>query len=431
MSADPSIKRLNTLYREDPDEADRLLFGRRTYPDRRGFLKNAGLAAMGALVGAAIPFHRNIPAHFIPVALAAEGVIPGKDGLTVLNDRPMCAETPPHLLDDTITLTERHFVRNNGLMPEDLDASRWQLAIDGLVDHPMTLGLEDLRARFEIVTRALVLECAGNGRAFFDPKTKGEQWTYGAVACSEWTGVRLSDVLEASGIRPEAVYTAHYGADTHLSGTSAGLPISRGVPIDKAMDPHNLIAFAQNGRPIHPMNGGPLRLIIPGWPGSCSQKWLTRVEIRDRVHDGPKMTGTSYRMPDRGIAPGETVDEKEFRIIEHMPVKSLITHPATAHRTTEGSVEVHGHAWTGEGRVDSVDLSIDFGATWMPATLDDPVNAYAWQNWRAAVSFPREGYYEVWTRATDSHGVSQPHAIAWNPGGYLNNAMHRIAVYVE
>lgn len=431
MGADPSIKRLNALYREDPDEADRLLFGRRTYPDRRGFLKNAGLAAMGALVGAAIPFHRNIPAHFIPVALAAEGVIPGKDGLTVLNDRPMCAETPPHLLDDAITPTERHFVRNNGLMPDDLDASRWTLAIDGLVDMPLTLGLDDLGARFEVVNRALTLECAGNGRAFFDPKTKGEQWTYGAVACSEWTGVRLSDVLEAAGIRPEAVYTAHYGADTHLSGASAGLPISRGVPIDKARDPHNLITFAQNSRPIHPMNGGPLRLIIPGWPGSCSQKWLNRVEIRDQVHDGPKMTGTSYRLPNRGIAPGETVEEKDFRIIERMPVKSLITHPATGYRTTEGSVEVRGHAWTGEGQVDSVDLSNDFGATWMPALLDDPVNAFAWQNWRAEVSFPQDGYYEVWARATDSRGVSQPHAIAWNPRGYLNNAMHRIGVYVE
>lgn len=431
MGVDPSIKRLHALYREDPDEADRLVFGRQTHPDRRGFLKNAGLAAMGALVGAAILFHRNIPAHFIPVALAAEAVIPGKDGLTVLNDRPMCAETPPHLLDDAITPTERHFVRNNGLMPEDLDASRWTLEIDGLVENPLTFGLDDLGGRFEVVTRALALECAGNGRAFFDPKTKGEQWTYGAVACSEWTGVRLSEVLTAAGVRSEAVYTAHYGADTHLSGAEHGLPISRGVPIEKAMEEHSLITFAQNGRPIHPMNGGPLRLIIPGWAGSCSQKWLTRVEIRDQVHDGPKMTGTSYRLPNRGIAPGEAVEEKDLQIIEEMPVKSLITHPATGYRTTEGLVEVRGHAWTGEGRVDSVDLSIDFGATWMPAMLDDPVNAYAWQNWLAEVSFPREGYYEVWARATDSRGVSQPHAIAWNPGGYLNNAMHRIAVYVE
>ena len=419
------------LYQQDPDEADRMLFGRRAHPDRRGFLKNAGLAAMGALVGAAIPFHRNMPAHFIPVVLASEAAISGKDGLTILNDRPMCAETPPHLLDDALTPTERHFVRNNGLMPDDLDALRWKLAIDGLVENPLSLGLEDIEKRFEVVTRALALECAGNGRAFFDPKTKGEQWTYGAVACSEWTGVRLADVLAAAGIRRGAVYTAHYGADTHLSGESAGLPISRGVPIDKAMEAHNLIAFAQNGRPIHPMNGGPLRLIIPGWPGSCSQKWLTRIEIRDQVHDGPKMTGTSYRLPNRGIEPGKTVDEEDFRIIESMPVKSLITHPETGHRTGDGSVEVRGHAWTGEGRVDSVDLSIDFGATWKRALLDEPVNAYAWQNWRALVSLPQAGYYEVWSRATDSLGVSQPHAIAWNPGGYLNNAMHRIAVFVE
>ncbi len=427
----PTGKMLFDLYHQDPDEADRLLFGRRTYPDRRGFLKNAGLAAMGALVGAAIPFHRNIPAHFIPVALASEPAIPGKDGLTVLNDRPMCAETPPHLLDDAITPTERHFVRNNGLMPQDLDASRWRLAIDGLVDRPVTLGIDDLGARFEVVTRALALECAGNGRAFFDPKADGEQWTYGAVACSEWTGVRLSDVLTAAGLQPGAVYTAHYGADTHVSGPESGLPISRGIPVTKAMDGHSLIAFAQNGQPIHPLNGGPLRLIVPGWPGSCSQKWLTRIEIRDQVHDGPKMTGTSYRLPNRSVAPGEAVDEKDFRIIESMPVKSLITHPATGHRTADDEIEVRGHAWTGEGRVDKVDLSFDFGATWKRASLDEPVNAYAWQNWRASIAFPGSGYYEVWARATDSRGVSQPHAIAWNPRGYLNNAMHRVAVYVE
>ncbi len=366
------------------------------------------------------------------MVLAAETDIRGKDGLTVLNDRPMCAETPPHLFDDAITPTHRHFVRNNGLPPpENPDASGWRLTVDGLVDSPMSLGIEDLTRRFEVVTRALTLECAGNGRAYFAPKTKGEQWTYGAVACSEWTGVRLSDVLEASGVQNGAVYTAHYGADSHPSGEAERLPISRGVPIQKALDEHNLIAFAQNGNAIHPMNAGPLRLMIPGWPGSCSQKWLTRIEIRDQVHDGAKMTGTSYRMPDRGIEPGETVDEKDFRIIESMPVKSLITHPATGHRTDDGSVEVRGHAWTGEGSVDTVELSIDFGATWERAMLEDPVNTFAWQNWRASMGFPGAGYYEVWSRATDSRGFSQPHAIAWNPGGYLNNAMHRIAVYVE
>ena len=416
------------LYRDDADEADRLLFGRETHPDRRGFLRGAGLAAMGALVGAAIPFHRNMPAHFLPVALAAEDAIEGKDGLTVLNDRPLNAETPPHLLDDPITPTARHFVRNNGVPPDDVDAGTWTLTVDGLVDSPMTLGIADLKRRFEVVSAALTLECAGNGRAFFDPPARGNQWTYGGVACSEWTGVRLADVLRAAGIKDTAVYTAHVGADTHLSGKQGKLAISRGVPIAKAMDRHTLVAFAQNGRPIHPMNGAPLRLVVPGWPGSCSQKWLTRVWLRDRVHDGPRMTGTSDRVPNRAVAPGERVDRKDFVIIEAMPVKSLITRPATGHRMEGGTLEVRGHAWAGDRKVDAVRLSIDFGATWIETVLDDPANPHAWQNWRASVALPRPGYYEIWARAVDSEGVGQPHAIAWNPKGYLNNSMHRVAV---
>lgn len=417
------------LYRKNPDEADQLLFGRETHSDRRGFLKGAGLATMGAMVGATIPFHRNMPANFIPVALAANETIEGKDGLTVLNDRPVNAETPPHLLDDAITPTSRHFIRNNGIPPEDMDAKNWKLTIDGLVDKPMTLSIDELKDKFEVVTEALTIECGGNGRAFHNPPAKGNQWTYGAVACSEWTGVRLADVLKATGVKDNVVYTAHVGADAHLSGKEGKLPISRGVPIDKAMNEHNLIAFAQNGKDIHPMNGAPLRLVIPGWPGSCSQKWLKRVYLRDQVHDGPKMTGTAYRVPNRPVKPGEKVDKKDFVIIHAMPVKSLITSPAT-NSTSGKKLEVRGHAWAGDHKVDEVMISIDFGATWIKTKLDDPVNDYAWQNWSASVEFPQAGYYEVWAKATDSEGVSQPHAIAWNPKGYLNNSMHRVAVMV-
>ena len=431
MRENISERGLFELYRENPDEADRLLFGRDTYPDRRGFLGNAGLAVIGALVGAAIPFYRNIPAHFVPVAFAAQDVIQGKNGLTVLNDRPLCAETPPHLLDDDITPTSRHFIRNNGIPPMDINVADWRLTIDGLVETPKTLGIDDLKRQFDVVTEALTLECGGNGRAFFDPPAKGNQWTYGAVACSEWTGVRLADVLKAVGVKNNAVYTAHIGADTHLSGNESKLPISRGIPIEKAMNEHNLIAFAQNGRAIHPMNGAPLRLVVPGWPGSCSQKWLTRVWLRDQVHDGPKMGGTSYRVPNRTVAPGKRLDKKDLVIIQAMPVKSLITNPATGHKTAAKTLPIRGHAWAGDRKVDAVYLSIDFGATWIEAKLDDPVNDYAWQNWRITIAFPRRGYYEIWARAIDSRGVGQPHAVYWNPKGYLNNAMHRIAVTVS
>lgn len=371
-----------------------------------------------------------MPANFIPIALADQGEIAGKDGLTLLNDRPLNAETPPHLLDDPITPTSRHFIRNNGVPPENTGADGWQLTVDGLVDNPMTMSIDDLKKKFEVVTLALTLECGGNGRAFFNPPAKGNQWTYGAVGCSEWTGVRLSDVLKAAGVKDNVVYTAHVGADGHLSGNPDKLPISRGVPIEKAMNENNLVAFAQNGAPIHPMNGAPLRLVIPGWPGSCSQKWLKRIWLRDVVHDGPKMTGTSYRVPNRPVSPGEKVEKADFVIINAMPVKSLITHPKSGVKTADRTMEVRGHAWAGDRKIDKVDVSIDFGATWVEAELEDPANDHAWQNWKANVTFPQAGYYEVWARATDSEGVMQPFAIAWNPKGYLNNSMHRVAVTV-
>ena len=433
MTTSSEERDLFDLYRDDPERADKLIFGRVPHKDRRGFLRGAGLATMGALVGAAIPFHRNMPSGFIPLALAdAHGAIAGKDGLTVLNDRPVNAETPAHLLDDEVTPTSRHFIRNNGVPPDEMSASDWQLTVDGEVGNPMTMSIADLRSQFEVVTERLVIECGGNGRAAFDPPARGNQWTYGAVACAEWTGVRLADVLKAAGVKSSAVYTAHYGADTHLSGKPDKRPISRGVPMNKAMNPHNLIAFEMNGGPLHPMNGAPLRLVVPGWPGSCSQKWLTRIWLRDQVHDGAKMTGTSYRVPKYPVAPGQKVPKEDFEIIEAMPVKSLITRPQneTTVPASNPNLEVAGHAWAGDDEVARIDVSMDFGATWIRADLSAPANPYAWQRWAARLRFPQAGYYEVWARATDVKGRSQPFAIAWNPKGYLNNSMHRIAVRV-
>jgi DMSO/TMAO reductase YedYZ molybdopterin-dependent catalytic subunit len=295
----------------------------------------------------------------------------------------------------------------------------------------MTLGIEELKSKFEVVSRDLVIECGGNGRAAFDPPAKGNQWTLGAVACSRWTGVRLADVLKAAGVKDNVIYTAHVGADSHLSGKPGKLSLSRGVPIAKAMDPNNLIAFGQNGADLHPMNGAPLRLVVPGWPGSCSQKWLKRIYLRDIVHDGPKMTGKAYRVPGHPVSAGTKVPKSDFQIIEAMPVKSLITSHETGLRLTgKNSMTVGGHAWAGDNVVSAVDVSIDFGATWIKADLKAPVNAYAWQRFSADLTFPTTGYYEVWARATDDAGRGQPFGIAWNPKGYLNNSMHRISVTV-
>lgn len=431
MTEKSAERGLFELFAEDPERADALVFGRRAEADRRGFLRGAGLASMGAMLGAAIPFHRSMPSGFVPVALADATNVEGKDGLSLVNDKPLNAETPAHLLDDAITPTARHFIRNNGNPPEGADASKWVITIDGEVEKPLKLSIADLKKNFKVVKQAMVVECAGNGRGFFNPPASGGQWTYGAVGCSEWTGVRLADVLKAAGVKNSAVYTGHEGADVHLSGDPKKLTLSRGLPIAKAMDPNTLIAFEQNGGALHPHNGAPVRIIASGFPGSCSQKWLTRVWVRDKVHDGPKMTGTAYRVPNRPVAPGEKVDKKDFVIIEEMPVKSLITSPMTGSKPSGREVEVRGHAWGGANEVTELAVSTDFGQTWQKAELDKPVNPFAWQNWRTRVKLPAAGYYEIWARATNSKGVSQPHSVVWNPKGYLNNSMHRVAVTVS
>jgi len=388
--------------------------------------------AFANALGMPIPFLNKLGAGLIPIALAQEASDNyGKDGLTLLNDRPLNMETPPHLLDDRITPANRFFVRNNGIPPEDVSAQDWSLTIDGLVDTPLKLTLADLQAKFKTHTLQLQLECGGNGRKFYKPGATGNQWTFGAIGCAQWTGVRLKDVLEAAGVKSEAIYTAHYGADIHMSGNPEKSSLSRGVPIAKAMDPHNLIAWAMNGEDIPAMNGAPLRLIIPGWPGSCSQKWLTRISLRDQIHDGAKMTGKAYRVPAYPVAPGTSIDDADMKIIHSMPVKSLITHPKTGTKQKPNTpFEVRGHAWAGDVSVSQVDVSIDFGASWQKAALTQPANPYAWQHWSAKINLPQDGYFEVWVRATDSQGKMQPAVTpGWNPKGYLNNMQHRIAIF--
>ena len=424
---------LHELYREDPEKADAEIWGRKVSPvSRRGFLQGAGLAAMTAAVGARIVHQDKMPQGLIPAAFADETksfVIKGKEDIRVLNDRPVNAEAYAHQLNEEVTPTKYVFVRNNGLIPEaakKMDATGWTLTVDGEVDKTLTLSLDDLKKNFKAHELNLQYECGGNGRAGYNPPAKGNQWTVGAVAC------RLKDVLNAAGLKKSAVYTAYYGGDTHLSGDPDKVPISRGTPIAKALDDYSMIVWEMNGEPLHAMNGFPLRLVIPGWPGSCSGKWLKRIWIRDQVHDGPKMTGTAYRVPKNPVAPGTEVPEEDFEIIERMPVKSLITSPKTGSEHSLGkSLPVRGHAWVGDLTIDQVDLSTDFGSTWTAATLKNYSNPHAWRTFEAHLKFPQKGYYEIWARAKDSEGRMQPMVVpGWNPKGYLNNSCHRVAVTV-
>jgi DMSO/TMAO reductase YedYZ molybdopterin-dependent catalytic subunit len=439
---------IEELYQDDPERADAVVFGRKTDVNRRGFLGGAGLAAMGAAVGGAIPFAENMPGGLIPAAHAQtqppakpapKGPVhldfPGKDkGLVVIGEKPLVAETPEHLLDDDTTPTGKFYIRNNGQIPEMAkDADGWKITIDGEVNNKLELTLGELKKKFKPVTRRMVLECGGNGRSFFTPTARGNQWTNGGAGCAEWTGVRVVDVLRAAGVKPSAVFSGHYGADPHLTGDPKRQALSRGVPIKKLMDENNLIVWAMNGKPLENIHGFPVRLVIGGWPGSVSSKWFTRIWVRDKVHDGQGMGGTSYRVTIKPMVPGGKPDPANFKDLESMPVRSIITNPADGTKLAAGTREVklRGASWAGDYAVQRVDVSTDFGATWRPAQLGKPKNKYDWQRWTATVKLPSDGYYEIWTRGTDSRGVMQPHVAGfWNPQGYGANPMHRVRVLV-
>ena len=404
--------------------------------ERRKFISKTSLSALVGLLGMDLVFGTSIPENY--TLLAFQDTDPYQlfnknKEMVLLNDKPWNMEAQAHLLNDNITPNSSMFIRNNGKIPEKIDVNKWQIVIDGeAVNQKKTYSLAELKSKFKHYTYQLTLECGGNGRSEFNPPAKGNQWTIGAVSCANWTGVRLKDVLADVGIKNTAVYIGYHAADTHLSGDITKEPISRGVPIAKALQEETLLAFQMNGDDIPLVHGYPLRLIAGGYPASASGKWLNKISVRNIVHDGEKMTGSSYRVPKNPVAPGDKVKDEDMMIIESMPVKSLLTNPKSgAIFKLNKELTIKGHTWAGELSVDKVEYSIDFGSTWKLCDLKKPVNRLAWQHFSSNIKFPKTGYYEVWVKATDTNNISQPMLVpGWNPKGYLNNACHRIAVKV-
>jgi sulfite oxidase len=351
-----------------------------------------------------------------------------KPDLVILDTPELNAETPPHLLDDDITPVSRLFARNTGKLPnitEDQLAA-WTVTVDGFVQAPRTWTVSALKNEFEPVTQAAVIECAGNGRIYFTQPTGTVLWDRGAVGCMQWTGVRLGDLLRACGIRPEAIYTGHHSPD--LSIEDDGPALSRGLPIEKALAPETLVAYEINGEPLPLLHGAPLRVVAPGYPGAAFQKWLNRIEVRDREHDGPKMTDFWYRMPRRPVRYGEHVVESDMAVITDMPVRSLITFPRDGFSAPAGQpLSVRGHAWSGHTPVARVDVSFDGARTWQEAKLGPLPDPFAWRRFEATLPDPTSGEIEIVARATDAKGDPQPlESVPWNPRGYCNNVVHRI-----
>src|SRR5258708_9854445 len=241
-----------------------------------------------------------------------------------------------------ITPTERFFVRTHVYTPK-IEMANWGRRVEGKVAQPLALNLADLREfpRAELVS---VLECAGNGRAFFRPTVAGLQWQNGSVGNARWTGVRLVDVLKKAGYQGAAKEVLFNGADVPI-GTMPDF--MRAIPLAKAIHPDTLLAFEMNGQPLTASHGFPLRVVAPGWAGDSWVKWLTNIEVRDKEFDGFFMK-TAYRHPVRNIAPGAAVDPADTTPVTFLRPKSVITSPVERQSLTPGPVKVCGAAWSGE-----------------------------------------------------------------------------------
>ncbi|HXF44679.1 MAG TPA: sulfite oxidase [Burkholderiaceae bacterium] len=400
---------------------------------RRNFLARA--AGAGALVALAEPplvlAQAPAPADApLPGTVPNAEVLKGKDMsvFKVHSDRPLTGSVPAEAHDFDVTPTERMFVRNNLLTPA-IDAAKHRLTVKGLVERELTLSVDDLKRQFKPVTIQAMLECAGSGRTAFQPTPRGTPWfPTGGMGCPKWTGVRLADVLRAAGVKSNAVHVAGQGADFGAVATLA--PVIRSIPISKAMEPNTLIVWDINGAPLPAVHGYPIRLLVPGWAGSASTKWLSTLTVLDAPFKGTYMDD-SYRIPRRPIAPGERMPPDAVST-EAWPVKSMITSPAPNAKYRVGEpILVRGKAWVGEGAIARVEISLDEGVTWRNADLDAPGDKYAWRGFRFLFRPTQPGYQTFLARAWDDKGNAQPLVSPWNPLGYFWNGVHRVGVSVE
>lgn len=348
--------------------------------------------------------------------------------MKTFSERPLTASVTADEHNFAVTPTDRMFVRNNLLTPE-LDEAKHRLTIKGLVEREVSFSVDELKKSFEVVTVQGMLECAGSGRSAYAPTPSGTPWpATGGMGCPRWTGVRLRDVLRAAGIKSNAAHAAGQGGDFGVIASAA--PVIRSVPLAKALDENTLVAFGMNDAPLPKVHGYPMRLVVPGWAGSASTKWVHTVTLLDAPFKGTYMD-SSYRIPRTPVKPGEKMPA-DPAVTEAWPVKSMITFPPPNFTFKHGkSVLIEGRAWVGEGDIDRVELSFNEGASWRRASIHSSGDRYAWRVFSYEFWPESPGYTTVLARATDSRGNVQPIVAAWNPLGYFWNGIHRVGFIVE
>jgi len=383
---------------------------------RRNFLKGASGMALA------------VPAFYPLLGWAAgeaDVLMQGKDGLIVRSSRFLDLETPVEYFNTWLTPAEHFFVRNHMHEPSTLDPALWKLSIGGEVKKPYSLSLAELS---QVASHAVVntLECAGNGRAFHNPKVPGVQWEKGAVSTGRFSGPRLGEILERAGVKPTGKHVMFRGLDEIPGKVPAFI---RSIPIEKALEGDTLVATHLNGAPLPKHNGFPARTLVPGWIGAASCKWLTEIKVLDKEFEGNFMS-PGYRMPNQPVKPGEAVRPEDTHPVTALNVKSLIVSPSEGTLRSR-PLNIQGVAWAGEADVVGVEVSADGGTSWQAAELGNEKAHYAWRLWNFKWKPAQAGDCVIASRATDSQGRVQPAAPVWNPSGYLNNAVDQVKIHVQ
>lgn len=322
-----------------------------------------------------------------------------------------------------ITPTGMHYLLNHFDIPE-VDASSWQLTIDGQVATSLRLDLAEIKRR-PSVKMPVTMECAGNGRAFLKPRPVNQPWIHGAVSTAEWTGTPLRGLLEEAGLADGAVEVLFSGLDRGIQHDEDQY-YQRSLTIADAMRDEVILAYEMNGAPLEPQHGHPLRLVVPGWYGMTNVKWLDRIEVISEPFDGVQMQ--FYRETSGEDDAGTPITTMKARALMAPP--GIVIFPSLERLVEAGPVTLTGRAWAGRDEVSRVEVSTDDGASWNDAELDDPIGQFAWRGWRYQWQ-ATAGRHVLCTRATDATGSVQPADQVWSYYGVGNNGIARMEVVVE
>lgn len=336
----------------------------------------------------------------------------------VLADYPQQLQTPLAALDGLLTPTERFFVRSH-FGPPALEPERG-LEISGLVGQVLQLTSAQLQ-QLPQTTVTAVLQCAGNGRAFFTPPMPGVQWQHGAMGQAEWTGVRLATLLGRAKVGPGAAHVHLLGADRVPKPQVP--PFIRSIPLARALHPDTLVAWKMNGAPLTLEHGAPLRVVVPGWAGDHWLKWLVGIQVAAEEHDG-FFVKKGYRIPPKPVPPGTKVPPEQMEPVTVLPVKSVITSPLDGAKVKAGKLVVSGVAFSGAAAIARVEVSVDEGQSWRVAKLEGPPGVGRWQRFKLEIEASAAS---ALVRATDATGAVQPQVTPWNPSGYFWNSWHRVS----